>query len=266
MTHAALWWQDGWIFAALVACRLMPLVIWAPFFGGKAVSIWIRVSVCAALTLALTPLLGAGVVDAGLVSARPALELWALGLKELALGAAVGFVGALFFWAAQMGGALADTARGAQLSDAAMLPGARSPLAGLWGGLTAAVFLATGGHLLVFGALARSFVVLPPLNWPAEEAQNASEQVWLLVELAGQALGLAVLLGLPVLAAVWLSSVLLGVLSRAGGGLRAWFLTLPLRTVLGLLGALVMTHVVIDLTLDGALGAINILSWLIGGP
>lgn len=251
----------AWGLVALwVACRAAPLVLWAPFWGGRALPPAVRVGVLVALTALLTPLVGAEL-------APEAQALWggvgwvAVALKELAVGAAVAVAASAMFWGVEMAGQISDTARGfPQATVSAPAATAKTtPLGALGVWLSAAVFVAAGGHLVVLGALARSFQAVPVLEAPTFLGTGLLAP---LISLTAEIFALALLIALPVLASVWIAGILTGVLHRASPGLQAFFTSLPTRSLIGVLAALAVLHVAVDLAVDGALGAVQALEGL----
>lgn len=263
----------GWLsLAGLVACRVAPLVIWAPFLGGAATPLSVRLAVTLALTTILTALVPEGVAPVASLSQS---AYAALALKELAIGVGVGALGSLMFWAVGMAGQLADAGRGASLHRGPeLLATGASPVAGLWSAMTAAIFLALGGHLLAIVALARSLSTLPVVGVPTSASIGglssalsgvsgaASPGVGVgadwsavlldsFVRLTGEALALALLLALPVLASAWLTDLVMGLLQRTAPQLRAMMLGLSARALVGLLVVIVVMQGVVDLALNG---------------
>ncbi len=164
----------------VAAARVAPIFLVAPFFGGQAVPVWVR-------------LLLAGLFAALLAPALPAAGVPPLLLaKEAAIGLALGFLASLPLWAAEAAGSLADP----RLGRFALVLGV-------------AVFFVGGGHLAFVRALAASYDAVPvgviPAHIPADAVLRATAQ------LVASAIGLAA----PVLATQILVFAILAVAGRA---------------------------------------------------
>ena len=210
--------------AALVGARVLPLVALAPFLGGSLPAS-VRLAVAFALAAALWPL-GAPPPDAG-----PAL-LVLLAVKEAAVGATLGFVSSLVFWAAATAGRLAETASG--------LP----RLATLHRLLAVVIFFGVGGHRLVLAAWWRSYEVVPVGSFVAAASFPAAAGV--LLRLTGDLIAVALGLAAPVLAATLLADLFAAAVARFAPEISVAMLALPVRALAGLgtlaLGSLVLAR------------------------
>ncbi len=251
-------WEQGLV-VLLVACRVAPVVILAPYFGGRGLSMAVRAGVLVALVAILAPLAAVGAEAAPSWSSG----LWiGLALKELSMGAAVAAVASVVFWGAEAAGALSDVARGAPSGPVEGLGSSSTPLGALGRWLSAAVFLAAGGHLIAIEALATSLVSSPVLAWPAWGEGARLEALEVFAALTGEIFALALLLSLPVLASVWIAALLIGVGQRALDA-RAIFAGMSARSLVGALAALAALRAVVALVVDGALDAFGALDGLL---
>ena len=220
---------------AAILARVGAAVWIAPFLGGRLVPAAVRVGVALALGLIMLPQL--------LPNAPPAVSP-ILGLaivtKEALVGAALGFVVGLVFWAAEAAGRLSDTVRGATLAEA-LIPqtGARSsPLGDLFFQLTVVLFIVLGGHRVFITALAASYEVLPLAAFP--QAQGLHGFALLCGRLTADLLLLALALAAPVVAALFLADLTLGLINRFAPQINVFFLAMPAKALLGI-GAVVLS-------------------------
>jgi len=117
------------------------------------------------------------------------------------------------------------------------VPGFIPVLGQYLGVIVSLAFLAVDGHLLVLSALVQSFEVLPlaPLSAPSG--------LRVLLEWGGNIFSYALALSLPLLAALLISNLALGVLTRAAPQLNIFAVGFPLTILIGILGlALVMPY------------------------
>jgi type III secretory pathway component EscT len=177
----------------------------------------------------------AGAARAGLDRAAPLLLALQLA-RELAVGLSMGLVVSLAFRAAEAAGRLADTARGANLAEV-LLPTAEegssqrsSPLGALYMLLSTLVFLELGGVPRVLDALARSYEALPIGGGvtPAGAARVAGVVTLASARLIESAVALAA----PVIVALWLTDLTLGLVARAAPQIPVYFLGLSLKGLL----------------------------------
>jgi flagellar biosynthesis protein FliR len=198
--------------ALLLAARILPLVAFAPFFGaGFPTSV--RLALGFALAVALWPLVGPA----------PQGLLALLLVKEVAVGASIGFLVSLIFHAAAAAGRIADTAAGVV------------GLATVYRLLAVLLFFATGGHRLFLAALLHSYEAIPAAGFPAMAGLRPLGD--LAVRLSADLLAVALGLAAPVLAATLLADLGVGLVARFAPELSG--LGLPFRAVaaLGVLAA-----------------------------
>ncbi|HEX4917594.1 MAG TPA: flagellar biosynthetic protein FliR [Limnobacter sp.] len=184
--------------------RVMAMLATAPVFDNRVIQRRLRVALAALIAMLLMPLLP---TPPTLNSAQAIPVL----LQQILVGVAMGFSMRLVFAAFEMAGDLLGLQMGlafAQFVDP--VRGGQTPLIGSFMGVLASlVFLVIDGHLLVIAAVVQSFDLVPisaQLN--VINPQN--------IALAGSIMFmLALQISLPVLAAVLVSNIVLGILARA---------------------------------------------------
>jgi flagellar biosynthesis protein FliR len=223
--------------AGAVLARVAPVIWLAPFLGGRLVPTLVKTTLALALTVAIAPQLLPQVER--LHQAAPLVQAAVL-LKEAAVGAALGFVVGLAFLAAEAAGRLADTARGANLAEVIepQLGGRTSPLGDLHFQLALVLFLALGGHRLFLLGLGASYEALPLASFPA--AAGLKGLALLAARLTADVLLLALTLAAPVVAALLLTDVTLGIVNRFVPSANVFFLAMPLKALIGI-GVLVLS-------------------------
>ena len=217
----------------LAMARTAGFVLVTPPFNTRSVPVQARVGLAVALSLPV----------AGLLQARaPALDSGELLLQLLlqaATGLALGFLVLAAVATLQAVGDLLDTVGGFSVSmalDPLML--VQTSVFGLLHQITAAALLfVTDGHLMIVHGLTRSIELMPdPLTSWGEVTRSATAAVGSLV------LG-SVQIAAPVVAAMLVADVALGLLTRAAPALNAFALSYPVKIFLTLLLAgLVVTR------------------------
>ncbi|TKS53958.1 flagellar biosynthetic protein FliR [Luteimonas yindakuii] len=209
------------------ALRVGALLMAMPLIGTRAIPARIRVMVALAISLALAPLLPAPPAYTGF-DAATVLSI----ARELAVGAAMGFMLRLVFEAGALAGELISQGTGlsfAQMSDP--LRGVNSGVIGQWFYLAfGLLFFAANGHLAMVALLVHSYEALPiGTALPDVRATLSVAPEFFAVVLRG-----AVSLALPVMVAMLAVNLAFGVLSRAAPALNPIQLGLPISVLVGL--------------------------------
>jgi type III secretory pathway component EscT len=178
---------------------------------------------------------------APVVSAPTAPLLVLLLLRELVVGVTLGFLVSLTFRAAELAGRWIDVFRGATMAELLAPPSGErsSPTGALFLLLSVVIFLETGGLARLALALARSYEVLPlvPVATPAalgaSAVASAARLVHVVVLVSAGMLEAALGLAAPVLVAVLLADVALGLVARFSPQVQVYFLGLPLKALAG---------------------------------
>ncbi len=205
-------------------CRILALMAASPLFGARGIPNNIKVVLAFAITVVVAPLLPP-MPDVPPTSAVGMLIL----AQQVVIGYGMGLVVRLAFSAAEMGGHIIGLQMG--LGFATFFDpqnGTQVPLLGQFLGVMAMLlFLAFNGHLMVIAALVESFHTLPV-------GQFIATKGWKAVTLAGgNVFSWGLLIAMPVLAAVMMANVALGVLTRAAPQLNIFAVGFPITLGLG---------------------------------
>jgi flagellar biosynthetic protein FliR len=212
----------------LVLARISPLFVLAPLFSSKLIPLRARVVVALGLAVGITPIAMSG------ASVIP-LEPWTLGGlvgKELLVGLAFAFIlGALFHAVATAGGLL-DTLIGFSLGSLVdPVTGAQSTvLAQLYSLVAIVVFIAIQGDAWVIQGLARTYELVPLLDAPAMGSLVQGVQAAFTGILAA-----AVQVCAPVLLAIVVTDVAIGIVSKVVPQLNVFAVGFPAKVIVGLL-------------------------------
>jgi flagellar biosynthetic protein FliR len=209
----------------LASTRILAFLVVAPPFAGPIVPIRVKVGLAAALGLVAT-----GRFEVGpKVLETPAL-IFSMGY-QVVVGAALGFIVLMLFSVVQSAGALIDlnaAFSGAVLYDPFGQAGA-SPMARMYQLLATVILFTSGGHLLLIGGIVRSFQVAPL------EGFDLGELGSVLVEGLGGLLVAAIQIALPLLAALFLAEVVLGLLARAAPQMNVLMVGFGVKSIILLL-------------------------------
>ena len=208
-----------------ISVRLSGLMLFAPLFGSMAVPTQVKAALVVALSFLLYPMLSASLPHRDL-SDWPVLVL-----GELLIGAALGVATNLVFDAVQMAGQVLSVQMGYSLVnildpqtqvDSTVMALFHQTIAML-------IFLRLDVHLWLLHAVARSFTVLPPGSMHLSAAFTTA-----LLRGAGSVFSLGLHMAAPVLAATFLTDIIIGLLGRASPQAPLMLLGPAVKSVLGL--------------------------------
>lgn len=232
------------LMVAVLSARIGTALLMFPMFAAGALPTSVRASITAGLAICLLPVVG---MNNMLVLAQlDAMSLTMLLGKEVALGFAMGFVGSAGFWAVHAAGAIIENQAG--LSSATTI----DPLAGeedsLIGGflvqVLSIVFLASGGFLVLLGALYESFRIWPVIDL----APKIDPSIWLnagvqVIRGIGE---LALRVAAPFVLLMLMVEVGMGFLGRYAPQFNVFFLAMPIKAIVLLVLLLVYAMVLAD--------------------
>jgi flagellar biosynthetic protein FliR len=217
---------DAWLAAFVFPlARILALLAAAPVFNNAALPHRVRLILGLAITFALAPALPP-------IPAIPAGS-W-LGLivlvQQVLIGVLMGFTLRMAFSAVDVAGDMIGLQMG--LSFARFYDpqsSAQTPVLGEFLGLlTLLIFLAMNGHLLTISVLAESFHLLPVATAPI-----AVKSLGTLLSWAAVVFSAGVLLSLPMIAALLITNIAMGVLSRVAPQLNLFAVGFPVTMVAG---------------------------------
>ncbi len=205
--------------------RILGLVSTAPLFGNLSIPRRIKVGLGVMLAMVIAPT----------VPALPALDPMSLrGLlilvQQLVIGLSMGFAMRIVFAGIEMAGEISSMTMGlgfATFYDP-QSRGHSSAISQFLALLTLMVYLATDLHLVLLSTLAQSFSSLPVSAEPISGA--GFQQV---VMLGGRIFSAGVQLSLPIVAALLITNMALGILTRAAPQLNIFGIGFPITIGVG---------------------------------
>lgn len=217
---------EAWIaFFIYPAARVLALMAAAPVFNNLAVPRNVRLAVGLAVIAGIAPALPP------LPPISPASGVGiAVLAQQILIGLAMGFAMRIAFAAVDVAGELIGLQMG--LSFAVFFDpqssGQTAVVSEFLGLLATLVFLALDGHLMVISVLARSFTLLPVSSEPP-----ALAGLEVLVHWGATLFSAGVLLALPLIAALLITNISLGVLTRAAPQLNLFAVGFPVTLIVG---------------------------------
>lgn len=191
----------------LVLARTGALVATAPIYGSQAVPRRVRALLAVAMSLLVAPVF----LNTSLPTVKHPAELGRLMVNEVLVGLLLGLGVNVIFSGVQVAGQVASQMSGLSLADV-FNPGFEedvSVFSQLFYFVTLAVFVAVGGHRFVTESLLDTFSWMPPGH-----ASLGSSFVETLVGLLRQSFELGIRAAAPILTALLISNLVLGLISR----------------------------------------------------
>ncbi len=209
-----------------IALRLVGMFMLAPVFSHSVVPVKLRIPLALVMALAITARMSAPATLPASGSAMAATLA-----IELMIGLSVGYAARLIFTAVQLGAFHVGQQMGLSLGEtfnpfAAELGG---PVRSVFVMLSLAIFLLIGGHRALIGSLVSSFDILPPIS-----GGTAQSLLTMVVGLLGASFALALKVAAPVLVAMLLATVAMGMLQKTMPQCNLLSTHLPIRTLVGL--------------------------------
>ncbi|HJV79596.1 flagellar biosynthetic protein FliR [Noviherbaspirillum sp.] len=205
--------------------RILGLIATAPLFGNMSVPVRIKIGLGILLSLIITPTISS-LPDADPISLAGLLIL----TQQLIIGLAMGFAMRVVFATVEMAGEVAGLTMGfgfATFFDP-QTRGRSSAISQFLALLMLMLFLATNTHLMLLSALAESFVTLPISTAPIGVRGMKQIADW------GQLIFSAGLqLSLPIVAALLVTNIALGILTRAAPQLNLFGIGFPITLGVG---------------------------------
>ncbi|MFP4498645.1 MAG: flagellar biosynthetic protein FliR [Vulcanimicrobiota bacterium] len=210
----------------LCMARIMAFFVQAPIWGSKHINTKIKVGFMLALTIIVWPNIPIPhEVPGGFVTFMLLLCV------QITVGLVIGFISFIPMAMAQFGGELADIQMG--LSSAATQDPSSKGTVNLIRRLhfyfAMLVFMMLNGHHVLIKALVKSFDVVPLTG-----AQFSGKLVLELITMTGQLIEVGVQIGLPVLGALFMVQIALGIMARVAPQMNVFMLSFPINIMTGL--------------------------------
>jgi len=212
----------------LVLTRISGIFMIAPFFGSLNIPVYLRACTTIAMALVLFPVID----QLGAAPLPPTLLGYMLSIiTELIIGWLIGFVAYLTFVAINMAGKLMDMQVGfAVVNVLDPTSGQQIPLIGSFlYNLGLIVFLVSNSHHIIIAALFESFHLVPVLG-----ASFDLSLTNIIADLTGGIFVTGLKIALPVLFAILLTDVGLGILARTMPQMNIFVVGIPAKIIIGL--------------------------------
>lgn len=219
---------NAWIAGLLwPLTRILGMVASAPLFGHASVPNQVKLILGVLLALIIAPTL----------PAVPAIDPMSYAgllilVQEMLVGLAMGFSMRLVFAAIEYAGELASSTMGFSFASFfdPTTQGRSAAISQFLSMVATMAFLAVNAHLVLLAALSESFISLPISSTPLSLAAPLE-----LARLGGRIFSAGLQIALPIIAALLITNVALGILTRAAPQLNIFGIGFPITLGVGML-------------------------------
>lgn len=206
--------------------RILAMVATAPIFGNPSIPVKVKLGLAVMLTVLVMP-----VVEKSLPQVDPASGIGLIILlQQVLIGVAIGFVMRIVFVAVEMAGELIGLQMGLGFAVFFDPHSGQIDIIGRFLGVIASLaFLAIDGHLMMIALISQSFSTLPVGSEGTADVTFTTLANW-----GGEIFKSGLQLSLPVLTALLITNLALGVLTRVAPQLNIFAVGFPLTLSIGL--------------------------------
>jgi type III secretion protein T len=215
--------------------RLVPIVVFAPFFGAKLPNP-VKVGMALTFTIILLPQIVATSVD------RSALDFdihyVGYSIKELMIGMIFGLLSSIPFHIVQSSGVLIDFQRGSSAMQATdpVLQSQVSPIGILYNYLLIVIFYQINGPFFFLDTIMQSFKFIPVDAFFGEHFFTFNVPFWqMIMGLLTKFTLLSIQFAAPALVAILMADLFLGIANRLAPQVQIAFLGMAIKSLLGLI-------------------------------
>lgn len=217
---------NAWLAALLwPLSRILGLIAASPLFGNTAVPVSVKVSLGVVLAAIMAPAIG-NIPAVDPLSMAGMLIL----VQEMLIGLAMGFTMRIVFAAIEMAGEVSSLTMG--LGFASFFDpntaGRSSAVSQMLTLIATMAFLAMNAHLVLLETLAESFYTMPISATPMSSGAPLGLALW-----GGKIFSTGLQLSLPIVAALLITNVALGILTRAAPQLNLFGVGFPITLSIG---------------------------------
>lgn len=192
----------------------------------------------------------------GMPPGEPNIWMFSLvAFKEALIGFLIGFFAAVPFWIAENVGNFIDNQRGATMGEVySPLSGAQVSTTGIFfTQLVSTLFFVGGAIFLFLGALYSSFLIWPVFS---RSIALAPDTPVLMLGALDEMLRVTAVISAPAIIVMFLATIGLGLVNRTAPQLNVFFLSMPVKSALGIAMLIVYLPFILDMLMYEKEGAI----------
>ncbi len=220
-------YAEKFVIFILVFIRMLSMFLTAPLYGNNGIPAQLKIWGAAAVAFVIYPLIAAGSPSISLDLG----SLIVLALQEIVVGSVIGFSLGILFDGVTYAGEILGIAMGLSISSVIdPQNGVNVPVIGQFEYIVAVfIFLLLNGHLYLLQAVKMSYNAVP-----ISGLKVSGSAVNLIVNMTGMVFVAAIKIGAPVIVSLFLTDVLLGIISRMVPQVNVFFVGMPLSVGIGL--------------------------------
>lgn len=212
----------------MILVRVLAILMSIPMFNSRHLPVVFKAGLAVSITVLLFPVLGLKPVPVA-----DSLLILALGVgSEVLLGLSIGMFVRLLFAGVQLAGQLAGYQMGMAIANV-LDPSTNaqvSLVAQFYNLFAVMIFITINAHYWFIDALVQSFRIVPPFGFYLSASLMES-----LVRASADIFVIGIRVGAPVIVALLLTSVVLGLLARTTPQMNVFFVAMPIKIGIGLL-------------------------------
>ncbi len=212
---------------ALILLRMIAYIVSSAVLGSPTISTSVKVLLSIILTMILFPLVQVGKVDYLTISN----DIVSLAVRELIVGLSLGFLTRIFFFVVTMTGDLVSMSVGLSASQLfnPMMGSNGSTIEQFYSTIATLVFFAINGHHMLISAIVQSYDLVPVSSLALNVGPFAEMAVF------GQtAMILAIKMCAPVMVAILVVNLGMGILGRAVPQINVLVTSMPVTIMIGM--------------------------------
>ncbi|HHY77117.1 MAG TPA: flagellar type III secretion system protein FliR [Clostridiales bacterium] len=216
----------------LVFIRMTSLFVISPIFGRQNMPSYLKVGLALFTTFIIAPLFSHISIEYNNL-----IDFTLIIIKEFFVGIIIGYVSYMVFSALYVAGQIIDTQIGFGMVNVLdPQSNIHVPLIGNFLYIFAIlIFLMANGHHILFSALVKSYSIIPINSLSFTEGLTNN-----LIAIFSESFLMAAKIAFPIIAAVLISEVALGILARTVPQMNVFIVGLPLKIAIGLLSLLII--------------------------
>ena len=186
-------------------------------------------------------------IKAGMPPGEPNVWMFAvLAAREALIGFLIGFFSAIPFWVAENIGNFIDNQRGATMGEVySPLNGSQVSTTGIFfTQIVSTVFFVSGAVLLFLSALYKSYSIWPVFVEGVSFVSDAPVQI---LDAVDRMLCATLVISAPVIIVMFLATLGLGFVNRTAPQLNVFFLSMPVKSALGIAMLIVYLPFIMDM-------------------
>lgn len=233
MTELMYFISTNFILFILLVVRISGIFVAAPIFARSNFPALMKIGLSVTIAFILVPILGEGQI----FDVENFFSLILFSLNEFIIGIIIGFISFIYFSVLYLAGTTIDTQMGFGMVNVFdPQTNTQIPVMGnFYNNVFSMLFIVANGHHLLIRALVYSYNLLPVGFTISINIDGVNHITGIMTDM----FIMAFKFGAPVLVAIFLSNILLGILARTMPQMNVFIVGLPLKIFVGMLTVII---------------------------